>query len=442
MRKDRTDKDSQALEDFHERYSKGYKKLKEEERKMTLTEKLNEFLEKQKELKGRGCNKISEVIAGWKDVKVAYDNRMELIDFEEDLKNFCDVLLALPRIEDVNVDFNSVEDGKYYINNGQLIGLFNLLQTVKENGGVRLEKSTFEANIMRNEFYEAIHDAQLRILEICKDDIYYERYWSDPELSIRLYKENWDKFVEFEKSESRKPNALVIDIDENYTVKKATDARLKEIINNKKYDKTLIVKAKKELHKRRVNKAKDNLKEVGKFFSYHKIAISLATILGTLALGGLHHLGQMISKDYKQTANIIAMEQNIENNTDFSKFTASAILATEHDGQKCVEVYGHAVKDGVPGFCSVSYVVDEDSWNDIYKYSKIEFEYGRDGQVVDASNSCRVSEAFGEAKARRAQWDYMEELRNVTKSSDPIAVTYLSNAIEGVDYNIPEDSEK
>lgn len=60
----------------------------------------------------------------------------------------------------------------------------------------------------------------------------------------------------------------------------------------------------------------------------------------------------------------------------------------------------------------------------LYKYYDISYEYGRDGQVVNATNRLRDDlGAFGGAKAKRANWETIEKLVDVTEQ-EPISVTW------------------
>lgn len=155
------------------------------------------------------------------------------------------------------------------------------------------------------------------------------------------------------------------------------------------------------------------------------ILICSIAAVGILGIG--HHLTALATRSIANTKNQVQIETNVETGAGFAKFTGNAILATQQDGKYYVEVFGIGVKDAgsKPEFCSVTYEIEKDLYDKIYKYYDIEYEYGKDGQLVGAKNEKRNTiEAFGGAKSLRAEWDVKEILADEITKKAPVSVTW------------------
>ena len=69
-----------------------------------------------------------------------------------------------------------------------------------------------------------------------------------------------------------------------------------------------------------------------------------------------------------------------------------------------------------PTFSSVTYEVDKELYDKIFKYIDIEYQYGTSGQLVSADYSVRTPDFwFGGTKSAFAERDILEKLVKVTQ---------------------------
>ncbi len=181
--------------------------------------------------------------------------------------------------------------------------------------------------------------------------------------------------------------------------------------------------------KKKVGDAVETIKD-------HTFAIVLCAVMLPGVLGASHHLWHMVGKEIEKGKDLVQIETNVENGTGFSKFTGNAILATQQDGKYFAEVFGIAVKEvgNKPEFCSVYFEVDKDTYDEIYKYYDIEYEYGKEGQLVGAKNKLRTNlEVCGLAKSTRADWDIMDKLAEKITKNSPKGIVWQNANADAID---------
>jgi len=178
----------------------------------------------------------------------------------------------------------------------------------------------------------------------------------------------------------------------------------------------------------RVDKAYSSVKSKPVF------AIALPIVLAAI-LTGLHHGGAYLVRNSQEEKDMAQIERNIEEVGEFADYNCSAVYASEKDGKYYVEVYGAAVKEKgeAPKFCNMTYEVDKDLYETIFKFYQVDFEYNDDGKMVDATNTIKEDtekfSVFGKMAANRARWETASELVETTKGS-PVSVEYDLNNSE------------
>ncbi len=184
--------------------------------------------------------------------------------------------------------------------------------------------------------------------------------------------------------------------------------------------------------KRKIERATYNIKSsIG--------VVLICSVFAAGLVGSLHHLGAVISRNISMGQDMVQIETNVKDGVGLAKFTGNAILATETDGKYYVEIFGIGVKQagGKPEFCSATYEIEKDLYDVIYKYYDIEYKYGKEGQLVGASNNIRTNlEACGLAKANRANWKVKEILAEEITKKDPVSITWQNANADAIDVDV------
>lgn len=135
-------------------------------------------------------------------------------------------------------------------------------------------------------------------------------------------------------------------------------------------------------------------------------------------------------QDKQMIKNKIQIEENVAYSANFAKFTGNAITVTRKDNKYYAEVFGVAIEDvgGTPTFASVSYEINKDLYDKVFKYMDIKYEYGKEGQLISATNEKRNPDFwFGRYKSNRAYWRIFEALVEVTEQ-EVVSKTFFGNA--------------
>lgn len=141
--------------------------------------------------------------------------------------------------------------------------------------------------------------------------------------------------------------------------------------------------------------------------------------LGTIAvLGLLGWGGWAIHRSIDVDNSKLKIEENVVKHNELAKFTGNAYTVSAQDNEYFLELFGIAIKTpgATPSFTSLTYKIDEDLYNKIFKYVDIKYEYGREGQVIGAENNLRENLRFffpGEG-ARNAEYDIFRQMVKVT----------------------------
>lgn len=141
------------------------------------------------------------------------------------------------------------------------------------------------------------------------------------------------------------------------------------------------------------------------------------TLVGTIILGAGHHIGYAVKRDINKEKYKVQIEQNIQNSSSLSKFTGRAMTVTQQDSQYFVEMFGVGIEKAgsKPEFMSLTYNIDKQLYEKMFKYIDIKYSYGPDGKLIDAEYNTRDNlELFGGSKADRAEYKILKELVDVT----------------------------
>ncbi len=145
--------------------------------------------------------------------------------------------------------------------------------------------------------------------------------------------------------------------------------------------------------------------------------VATYTLLGTIILGGAHHSAYALKRDISKDKYKVQIESNIQKSAELSKFTGRAMTVTQQESQYFVEMFGVGIEKAgsKPEFMSVTYNIDKDLYEKMFKYIDIKYSYGPDGKLIDAEYSTRKNlSLFGGAKADRAEYQILQELVDVT----------------------------
>lgn len=172
----------------------------------------------------------------------------------------------------------------------------------------------------------------------------------------------------------------------------------------------------------KLDKIKDNL-------SAKKIVIGSAIFAtAVLAVGGLHHLAFFVSKYNSLQNDKLKIESNVEKVNNIGKFTGSAMTVSIKNGKFYLELFGTMIESSgkTPEFVSVNYEINEELYDKIHTYFDIEYEYGRDGQIIGAKNEYRILKpVIGLAQRDRAGWSAFKEVADVVTKNPYIKINYL-----------------
>lgn len=156
------------------------------------------------------------------------------------------------------------------------------------------------------------------------------------------------------------------------------------------------------------------------FWSEGKVitaTVATYTLLGTLILGGVHHSAYALKRDISKEKYKVQIESNIQKSAELSKFTGRADDCNPtRKSVFCWNVWCWNWKGRIkPEFMSVTYNIDKDLYEKMFKYIDIKYSYGPDGKLIDAEYSTRKNlSLFGGAKADRAEYQILQELVEVT----------------------------
>ncbi len=311
--------------------------------------------------------------------------------------------------EKLNLDYESVQkeaDDKFY----------NVQKKVFENIIKNTKGSDFFAT--KNSYYTQysfqIRDESVNMFCLDNVDLSLKKYFTEAD-----EKNDIEQFKDLTKFQAQH---LYEKLGKDF-VKKIKSKELKDILQNGNSD------LKKLVFKKRVEKTSCNIK--------NSIGVVLICAVAALGIAGvLHHAGAAISRQISLGQDLVQIESNVEAGAGLSKFTGNAILATQKDGKYFVEIFGIGVKDvgGKPEFCSATYEIEKDLYDKIYKYYDIEYEYGKDGQLISASNNRRKNlEFFGPALSLRAEWDVKEILAEEVTKKAPVNVTWQNAYADAID---------
>lgn len=224
---------------------------------MKIAEELKKFLEEQKGEERRYVYADADsVFSKIENLEINYGDKKQLKELEEDLKEVCDIVLSLPKDSVENDPFlcRKNENGEFMIRYYNLRTLFNALGKAQEKAIVSDDIPFEEKNAMKAKLDEIIHNAQMRIVVDCKDNIYRGRISEEGgrELDSDLNSDIWNNFVKYELSSNSNMTEFVRKLDENFILYCANDKDIEEFLKNKDVlNKRFVVKLKKAHAKRR-----------------------------------------------------------------------------------------------------------------------------------------------------------------------------------------------
>lgn len=142
------------------------------------------------------------------------------------------------------------------------------------------------------------------------------------------------------------------------------------------------------------------------------------TFVGAGALALVGWGGWAIHRNIDIDNSKLKIEQNVVKHNEIAKFTGNAYTVSAKDNEYFLELFGIAIKTpgATPAFTSLTYKIDEELYDSIFKYVDIKYEYGKEGQVIGAENDLRENLRFwfpGEA-ARNAEYNIFRQMVKVT----------------------------
>lgn len=205
--------------------------------------------------------------------------------------------------------------------------------------------------------------------------------------------------------------------------------------NAKEATKSRTLKVKLKENNQKIKDSLYDFKEsVSDFFYWNggKVLVgSLFTVLAVAVLGAGHHIGVTIVRTKNLANDKLQIESNIEEMNEISKITCNAITASTKDGKYYLEIYG-LIKDNpgsAPVFGSVVYEIDKDFYTTVHKHYDIEYEYGKDGQLIGATNKMRKLETtLNDIKNDRLNAKVFEHMADVISKNPAVEIHKYSEA--------------